>query len=82
MTVETERINITIPKDLVMELNQYTPPRKRSAFITEAIQQKIEQQKKDQLEKLLEEGYKARRKESSEITEEFASADMENWDEY
>ncbi len=82
MTVETERINITIQKDLALELKKLTSPRKRSAFINEAIRLRIEQQKRERLEKLLETGYKARYQESVDLSEEFAGIDVENWDEY
>jgi len=82
MTVETERMNITIQKDLVMDLKKLTSPRKRSAFINEAIKQKLEQQKKEKLEMLLEEGYKNRSQESIDLSGEFAGIDVENWDEY
>ncbi len=82
MTIETVRMNITIQKDLAMDLNKLTSPRKRSAFINEAIKQKLELQKKEKLELLLEEGYKDRYQESIDMSEEFAASDVEGWDDY
>lgn len=38
--------------------------------------------KKDELEKQLEEGYRATAKESIELAREFEAADLEGWDEY
>lgn len=82
MTAETVRMNITIQKELAMELNKLTSPRKRSAFINEAVKQRIELQKKEKLELLLEEGYKTRYQESIDISREFTGIEAENWDEY
>ncbi len=82
MTIETVRMNITIQKDLAMDLNRLTSPRKRSAFINEAIKQKLELQKKEKLELLLEEGYKDRCQESIDMSEKFAASDVEGWDDY
>ena len=82
MNTETIRLNITIPKDLSMALNKLTGPRKRSRFIAEAIRKQIEQRQKEEMEKILEEGYRAVGRESLNITKEFEIADLEGWDEY
>ena len=82
MDTETVRLNITLPKGLVEAMNQVTEPRKRSRFIAEAVRQKIEQKEKEELEKLLVEGYQAAAKESLALTKEFESADLEGWDDY
>ena len=82
MNTETIRLNITIPKDLVMALNKLTGPRKRSRFIAEAIRKQIEQRQKEKMDKILEEGYRAIGRESLNITKEFEIADLEGWDEY
>jgi len=82
MNTETVRLNITIPKDLAQALNRLTGHRKRSQFIAEAVKQRIEQKEKEELEKILEEGYRATARENLAITKEFESADLESWDEY
>jgi len=82
METETVRLNITLPKGLVQAMNRVAEPRKRSRFIAEAVRQKIEQNEKEELEKLLEEGYRAAAKESLTLTKEFESADLEGWDDY
>ena len=82
MDTETIRLNITLPKGLVEAMNRVTEPRKRSRFIAEAVRLKIEQKEKEDLEKLLVEGYRAAAKESLELTKEFESADLEGWDDY
>lgn len=82
METETVRLNITLPKGLVQAMNRVAEPRKRSRFIAEAVRQKIEQNDKEALEKLLVEGYQAAAKESLALTKEFESADLEGWDDY
>ena len=80
MDTETVRFKVTLPKELVEAMNRVTEPRKRSRFIAEAVRQKIEQKEKEEIEKLLEEGYQATAKESLALTKEFESADLEDWD--
>ena len=82
MNTETVRLNITIPKDLAQAGNRFTGPRKRSQFIAEAVKQRIEKKEKEELKKILEEGYRATARENLAITKEFESADLEGWDEY
>ena len=76
------RINITLPEELAQQLDKLIGPRKKSHFITETLKEKIQRIQNEELQKMLEEGYKARKQESQSITEEFASADLEGWDEY
>jgi metal-responsive CopG/Arc/MetJ family transcriptional regulator len=80
MDTETVRFKVTLPKELVETMNRITESRKRSWFIAEAVRQKIEQKEKEEIEKLLEEGYQATAKESLALTKEFESADLEDWD--
>ena len=82
MNTNTVRLNITIPKNLVLSLNKLTGPRERSSFIAEAIKQRIDQIQKEELNKRLEEGYKATAKENRIIIKAFEAVDLEGWDEY
>ncbi len=82
MSTDTVRLNITLPKEVVLALNRLTAPRKRSRFITESIKQRIEQEEKEAMEKILEEGYRTMKQESLVITKEFEAVDLEGWDEY
>ena len=82
METETIRLNITLPSTLAKELKRLSGPRKQSQFVAEALEQRIKQLKKKQMEKTLAEGYKATSKEGIKITKEFESVDMENWDAY
>ena len=82
MNTDSVRLNITIPKDLLIALNQYTGPGGKSRFIAQAIRKQIEEQQKQSLNKALEEGYRAGSKENLAISDEFEAADLEGWDEY
>lgn len=76
------RMNITIPDELFEQIEKFTPPRKRSQFIAEALKQRIEKIQNERLQKSLEEGYKARKEESYSMAQEFEVIDLEGWDEY
>jgi len=76
------RMNITMPEELAQQLDKLIGPRKKSHFITETLKERIERIQDEELQKILEEGYKVRKKESQSIAEEFESADLEGWDEY
>ena len=76
------RMNITIPEDLAHQLDRLIGPKKKSQFIAEALKQRIEKIQYEELQKALEEGYKARKQESHSIAKEFESIDLEGWDEY
>ena len=80
--MEAIRLNITIPKDLARELNKLVGSRKKSKFIAETLRQRIEKMKNEELQELLEEGYKTTKQESLVIAKEFELVDLEGWDEY
>ena len=82
MDTETVKLNITLPKGLVNAVNRMTEPRKRNRFVADAVRQKIELKEKEEMEKLLEQGYRAAAKESLALTKEFESVDLEGWDDY
>ena len=76
------RLNIMLPEQIVREIEKRSKPRKRNQFILKAVERHLEILKKQELEALLEEGYKATRQEALCITKEFESVDLEGWDEY
>ena len=82
MDTETVRLNITLPKGLVTAMNRMTEPRKRSRFIADAVRLKIKLKEKEEMEKLLEQGYRAAAKEGLSLTREFENADLEGWYDY
>ncbi len=76
------RLNVTIPEELARQLDELVGPRKKSQFIAETLRQRIEKIREEELNKILEEGYKAGKQESLSIAKEFEAVDMEGWDEY
>jgi hypothetical protein len=54
-------------------------PRKRSRFIAEAITVRIENIRKEKLERNLAEGYSFAREESVSLSREFETVDLEGW---
>ena len=76
------RMNITISKELVEQVDKLIGPRKRSQFIADALRQRIETIRYESLQKTLEEGYKVRKEESQSIAKEYEHVDLEGWDEY
>ncbi len=80
--MNTVRMNITLPEELAQKLDELAGHKKKSQFIAQALKQKIEQLQNEQLQLLLEEGYKSSKQESSRIAKEFEAIDLEGWDEY
>jgi len=80
--MDTVRLNITLPEKLAHQLDRLVGPRMKSRFITEALRQRIERMHNEQMQKLLEEGYKDRKAESRALVKEFEAVDMEGWDDY
>jgi len=76
------RLNITVPENLARQLDKLVGPRKKSRFITETLKKRIEEIENEQIQKLLEEGYKQRKAESLALTKEYEPTDLEGWDEY
>lgn len=76
------RMNITLPEELAHELDELVGPKKKSKFIFDAVKRRIQEVRQQEMNRLLEEGYKAESKESQSLAKEFESADLEGWDEY
>lgn len=71
-----KRLDITIPDELSLALEKIP---NKSRFIAEAVKEKLETIKKQQLEKLLIKGYKATAKEDVDINQEWENATLEDW---
>ncbi len=82
MRSDNVRLNVVLPRELVGSLNEIAGPRNRSRIISESVREYILQRKKTELEKRLEEGYRAMAAENIAITREFEAVDLEGWDEY
>ncbi len=64
------RLNITVPKELKQPLRNVG---NKSAFIAEAIREKLEREQEERLNQELKEGYLAAVQEDQEICEEWNS---------
>jgi len=82
MHMENVRLNIILPRELVDSLNLIAGPRNRSRVISESVREYILQRKKTELEKQLQEGYRATAKENITLAKEFEAVDLDGWDEY
>lgn len=71
-----KRLNITLPEEIAQEI-KYIP--NKSAFISEAVKEKLDKINKEKLDKLLIEGYKATRKEDKEINQGWEKITLEGW---
>ena len=63
--MNTVRVNITLPLEVAEMLKNV---KNKSSFITEAIRERVEREKKANLIKELSEGYKERKKEEKELS--------------
>lgn len=64
------RLNITLPKNVANMLNKV---KNKSAFIAEAIKERVERKRRTQVMEALREGYKASREEDKIISDEWDS---------
>ncbi len=70
-------IRIKLPEELERDLLALTPD--KEAFIREAVQEKIEKEKKEQLKKQWSEGCQSTFGEDLNVTKGFDPADFEYW---
>jgi len=80
--METARLNITLPGELVEELDHLVPPRQKSRFIATILRERLKKLREERMEQLLKEGYQTRLREGQEIAKDFENTDLEGWDEY
>lgn len=73
------KLNFTIPEGIVATLKAHVGEGKRSAFVAEAIREKLIQLEQEQLRQTLMEGYLARRQEDAEINREWERPTLEGW---
>ncbi len=76
------RLNITLPRELAQQLDEVVAPKKKSAFIADALRDRLQEIQNEKLNLLMKEGYKATHSEAKEMAHEFEVADLEGWDEY
>ena len=73
-----KRLNITLPERVAEAIATYE---NKSRFIADAINEKIERDKKEKLDTLLVEGYKSEGSADKIINKEWEGATLEGWPE-
>ena len=73
------KVNFTFPEEVVASLRAYVGPRRRSAFVAEAVRAKLRQIEQEQLRAALVEGYVERRDEDRSVNSEWEQATLEGW---
>lgn len=73
--MQTQRVNITLPTELILELRRSIPERSRSKYIAEAVKERLSKRK--DLKKNLIKSLKAQEAISREIMEDFKYVDAE-----
>ena len=69
-------IEVNVPDEILDFLG--TASSDQEKFVLEAIEEKVNREKKRNLKSLLVDGYRSTTKEDLQITEEFETADLEN----
>jgi hypothetical protein len=77
--MKTLKLNFTVPEDVAESLRNRISKRKWSAFVTEAVRTKLKELEEEQLNRVLAEGYQARREEGIEIDREWQATTLERW---
>lgn len=76
--MSTKRLNITLPEKIAEALAPYN---NKSKFIAEALEEKIERDRKKRLEALLIEGYKNESISDRNLNKDWEDATLESWPE-
>lgn len=75
--MKTLKLNFTVPEDVAEALKARVSRRKRSAFVTAAVLDKLKELEQEELRQSLVEGYQARRAEDTEVNQEWEGATLE-----
>ncbi|MBI2430762.1 MAG: hypothetical protein HYV39_01965 [Candidatus Levybacteria bacterium] len=77
--MQTQRINISLPYEVIKQLNGAVPQGKRSQFIAKAVSEKLT--KKRNIEKELIKSLKANSKFYKKVAKEWEVTEVEGWPE-
>jgi len=80
MAAKTEKITLTLPRDLMQKVREHAPQRGQSKFVADAVAYFIEAQEGLALREELVAGYKAVAAESAAMAEEGLPLGLEAWD--
>lgn len=74
-----EKVTLTLPQELMEKVREMASPRGQSKFVAEALQQYIEEKKREALREDLIAGYQATAEEALAVTKEWEAVDDETW---
>jgi len=77
--MKTLKLNFTVPEDVAEALKAHVSRRKRSAFVSAAVADKLKELENEQLRQSLVEGYQVRQVEDAEVNQEWEEAVLEEW---
>lgn len=75
--MQSQRINITLSKDLARDFRKMIPARSRSKYIASVLKEKLD--KKRNLKKELIKSLKANRKLYEQVQKDWAAIEVEGW---
>lgn len=75
------RLNITLPEEMMAELDALVGPRRKSRFIALTLRDRLNELRTERLRKEMIEGYLSRSGEGIDLSNEFEAVDLEGWDE-
>ena len=71
------RLNITLPDEIAKDLDS---EQNKSRFIAAALKEKFERERREKIEHLMMEGYKATYREDKKLNAEWEKVNLEKWD--
>lgn len=78
----TEKVTLTLPKDLMENIREIVPSGGYSKFVTEAVEYFIETKRRKELRERLINGYQVNAVRDTAINEEWEAVDDEAWLKY
>ena len=78
----TEKVTLTMPRDLMKEVRKLAPPRAQSKYIADAVRYFIEEQKSQALRERLIAGYVANAEADAALAAEWEATDIVDWERY
>jgi metal-responsive CopG/Arc/MetJ family transcriptional regulator len=79
---QTEKVTLTLPKEIMDVVRQEAPPRGYSKFIAEAVTYFIEERRRRALRERLIVGYQANAERDRALAEEWRPLEEEAWQKY
>lgn len=80
--ITTEKVTVTLPRDLMAAVRTLAPARRQSHFIAEALRVYIAEQKRQALRERLIAGYQASATADAALAAEWEAIDAEAWPAY